>query len=227
MKKLCKLTTQNNLTLNNTLWGEGITHQTNGSILKKLCTNSWIHYYNSPYLAVLLNSIHGDFVNPKLWEVKVSGFIKSDRDLKFGATKVTTVKEILLPVISIEQKIAIAILCTLHVYKDKEYREWAKKWLSGECKSNPSNRIIFKLKENIKQNFNPTNYKKENRYLAAKWCCSSFMYLENYYKGEIDYCVANAIGYSVTYASIFFKKPLNLFNIIKKGMDIKSRRTLP
>jgi len=40
-----------------------------------------------------------------------------------------------LPVITIEQRIAIAILCAKVVYKDKQWNIWADKWLNGTDRS--------------------------------------------------------------------------------------------
>ena len=56
-KLLCKLTNENDQTYNKTQWGENITHKADGQ--GELCGTGWIHYYDSPLLAVLLNPIHG------------------------------------------------------------------------------------------------------------------------------------------------------------------------
>ena len=82
---LCKLTDSKDKTRNNTQWGENITHTTNGK--GDLCTNGWIHYYDSPLLAVLLNPIHGNFSNPHLWKIKVGKKVKKDHGLKFGSIR--------------------------------------------------------------------------------------------------------------------------------------------
>ena len=128
-KTLCKLTDENGRTCNNTQWGEGITHTSSGE--GNLCSSGWIHFYDDPLLAVLLNPIHGNFENPILWEIEVSGAIKEDHGLKFGANSVTTIKTIKLPIITTEQKVRFAILCSLEVYKEKSFVLWAKNWLSG------------------------------------------------------------------------------------------------
>ena len=132
-KILCKLTNSRDLTYNDTKWGEGVTHTASGK--GYLCSNGWIHYYDSPLLAVLLNPIHGNFSTPHLWEVKVSGKIKKDRGLKFGTTSLTTVKRIKLPKITIEQKIIFGILCSMAVYKDKKFCQWGKRWIDGTDRS--------------------------------------------------------------------------------------------
>jgi len=46
----CKLTDEHNRTCNNTQWGENVTYTAPGT--GDLCTGGWIHYYDSPLLAV-------------------------------------------------------------------------------------------------------------------------------------------------------------------------------
>jgi hypothetical protein len=116
-KQPCKLTDKNDKTKNNTQWGEGVTHTTSGE--GDLCTFGWIHYYDSPLLAVLLNPIHGDFQKPHLWKVKVDGRIKEDHGLKFGATSLTTLKRIELPEITTEQRVIFGILCAVEVSRSR------------------------------------------------------------------------------------------------------------
>ena len=135
-KVLCKLTDENDQTKNNTQWGENITHTANGE--GELCSKGWIHYYDSPLLAVLLNPIHGNFQNPNLWEIKVEGKIKNDKGLKYGATSVTTIKKIPLPEITLEQKIIFGILCAMEVYKNDKFYEWGNHWIDGTDRSKKS-----------------------------------------------------------------------------------------
>jgi hypothetical protein len=124
-----KLTDQNNMTFNKTVWGEDVTHKTNGK--GELCGPGWLHYYHSPELAVLLNPIHADIRNPKLWECEAEDEYKDDMGLKGGCTKLTTVREIPLPEFSTEQKVKFAIYCTLETYREPAFVQWANKWLDG------------------------------------------------------------------------------------------------
>jgi len=126
---LCKLTNENNETFNNTLWGDRVTHFSSGN--GELCSPGWIHYYDNELLAVLLNPIHADFKNPKLWEVLVEGKVKEDFGLKFGTTKLTTIKEVSLPVITLTQKIAFSILCAIEVCYNDKFLYWADNWLKN------------------------------------------------------------------------------------------------
>ena len=133
MKIGYKLTDSKNQTFRGTKWGEGITHTSKG--VGQLCTSGWIHFYDSPELAVLLNPIHGNFNNPNLWRIKYSGKTLNDRGLKRGATSVTTIERITLPEYSVTQKVAFGILCVRYISKDKSWRKWADGWLSGKDRS--------------------------------------------------------------------------------------------
>lgn len=101
MTKLYKLTTQDFKTRpgksNECLWGEGVTHVGTGE--GELCGPGYIHAYEHPLLAVLLNPIHANYVNPVMWECE-GGIAKRDGQLKVGCVSLTTLKRVLLPKIS-------------------------------------------------------------------------------------------------------------------------------
>lgn len=128
--KAYKLTDENGVTFGGTKWGEGVMHEANG--LGELCGPGWLHYYDDPVLAVMLNPLHADFGNPLLWEAEAEGQIKSDNGLKFGCTKLTTVKRIDLPAVTTTQRVRFAILCAKQVCIDPAWNVWADKWLSRE-----------------------------------------------------------------------------------------------
>lgn len=98
---------------------------------KELCSNSWFHVYNSPLVAVLLNPIHANIRNPRLFECECSGYCKLDKGLKIGFTKVKFIREIEMPEITISQKIAFGILCTKQVYLEPKWNKWADDWLNN------------------------------------------------------------------------------------------------
>lgn len=100
-----------------------------------LCSEYWLHFYTDPLLAILLNPIHANFTNPRLFEADCSGLFKDDKGLKVGYTEATLIKEIPLPTITSEQKIKFAILCTMEIHKDPNWTEWANNWLSGKDRS--------------------------------------------------------------------------------------------
>ena len=131
--KAYKLTDENNRTHNNTQWGENVTHEAMGNG-KKLCTDGWIHFYEDPLVAMMMNPIHASFDNPHLWEAEAEGEVLREAT-KSGCKKLTTLKQIPLPEITLTQRVAFGILCALEVCEDESFRGWAKKWLSGKDRS--------------------------------------------------------------------------------------------
>jgi hypothetical protein len=128
--KAYKLTDQNLQTRNGFQWTISEWQKTDGS--GQLCSAGWLHAYEDPLLAVLLNPYHGNLQNPRLWEVEVAGKSMDDEGLKCGFTKMRLVKELPLPVVSPIQRIAFGILCVLAVYNDPEWRHWAEDWLDNK-----------------------------------------------------------------------------------------------
>ena len=132
-KILCKLTNQKLQTYNETQWainewqiaaGEG-----------KLCSRGWLHGYEHPLLAVLLNPIHANIENPRLFAIEVGDRIKEDKGLKFGSNKMRLTHELELPQVTLEQRIKFGILCALEVCQDAAFVTWATGWLSGADRS--------------------------------------------------------------------------------------------
>jgi len=138
MSTLYKLTNQGNKTQNNTVWGKGVTHSANVDVRAVLCTEGVIHAYTNKHIAVLLNPVHAAIVNPKLWLAE--GEVIANDGAKVGCRSLTTIKEIELPVWTLEMKVEFAIRCALSVYSEKSFVEWANKWLSGEDRSKESAR---------------------------------------------------------------------------------------
>ena len=136
---LYKLTDQDGYTRrgknNELLWGPGVKHTATGPRKKtnnpQLCTDSFIHCYENPLIAVIMNPAHANIENPLLWEGK--GFIsKRDSQLKAGCFSFTTIRQIPLPKISNEQKVHFAIYCAKQVTTNKQWLDWAEKWLNRE-----------------------------------------------------------------------------------------------
>jgi hypothetical protein len=128
-----KLTDANSQTYDKTQWGEGVTHRTNGT--DELCGPGWLHAYTHPLLAVFLNPIHANFVDPILWEAEADGKTLSDKGLKVGYSEITTIRQIPLPVVTTFHRIRFAILCARSVYKNSDWLAWADNWLSGKDRS--------------------------------------------------------------------------------------------
>jgi hypothetical protein len=93
--KLYKLTDQEGKTFGGTQWGKDITHTV--SVIKnpKLCSKDIIHAYRDINLAFLLNLIHGNFDNPKVWEAE--GDICVEDWGKVGCFNLKTVRQIDAP----------------------------------------------------------------------------------------------------------------------------------
>jgi len=118
--RLWKLTTQDNRTWaprgsHCLLWGENITHIAEGPALE-LCTSGVIHAYVHPVLAILLNPIHGNYEDPKLWlaEGNMAGTDKQGpvdyNNTKVGVKTLTTIKQIPYPKITKRQLVEAALM---------------------------------------------------------------------------------------------------------------------
>lgn len=130
MALLYKLTDEHGRTYGGTQWGPGITHRATGRAGQDLCSDGWIHAHENPLLAVLLNPIHTNFAQPRLWEAR--GKIgKRDGQMKCGCRALTTVREIALPEITTEQRVRFAVGCSRQ-YNDTSWHKWAEDWLSGK-----------------------------------------------------------------------------------------------
>jgi hypothetical protein len=127
--KLYKLTDQAGRTRNGTQWGDNVTHRATGAANQDLCTDGWIHAYEHPLIACLLNPIHADIAKPRLWEAR--GRVgKRDGQLKCGCRTLTTVAELALPEISTAQCVRFAIACAWP-RAAAEWRIWARGWLNN------------------------------------------------------------------------------------------------
>jgi hypothetical protein len=128
--KAFKLTTQELTTYNGTKWEIGVAKESSG--VGNICSSGWLHFYDCPYLAILLNPVHAKYTNPRLFEAIAERKIKEDNGLKFGCTKLTLVQELGIPEITLNQKVAFGILCTREICKDTQWLLWAENWLSGK-----------------------------------------------------------------------------------------------
>jgi hypothetical protein len=86
---------------------------------------------------VLHDPIHGKYgSSARLWECDTNeGKILRNGQLKLGTTALTFVREIPLPVLTTEQRVAYAIHCALRVYVAEKFVCWAHNWLSGVDRS--------------------------------------------------------------------------------------------
>ena len=120
-----------------TTWSKGF-HPPRLDGYGPLCTRHWYHAYSSPLLAVLLDPIHGDFgEGRRCYRVKVNEADVGDLDsgLKFGFKTGLVLDEVPLPEVTLVQKIAFGILCSLESPQPGKYFYWAPDWLSGKNRS--------------------------------------------------------------------------------------------
>ena len=130
--KVYKLTDQDDRTFCGTQWGEGVTHEAPGT--GGLCTAGWIHCYTDPLLAAMLNPIHMNFTSPHLWEAEADGEMRDD-GLKCGVQRLTTLRQLQPPELTIAQRVRFGILCAREECRNEAWRSWADKWLSGADRS--------------------------------------------------------------------------------------------
>lgn len=139
MTKLYKLTDEQGRTRagedNELTWAVGVEHKTAGTGTQ-LCTADVIHAYEHPLIAVLMNPIHADF-NPATMRLFVAEgkIVARDGQLKCGVHALKIVEELPVPVLTVEQRVKCAILCTKRVCQEAAWNVWADKWLSGEDRS--------------------------------------------------------------------------------------------
>jgi hypothetical protein len=115
---------------NETQWGENTTHTAVGPENGPLCSDSWIHAYESPEMAIIMNPAHAIIQHPILWEAE-GHICLSESGLKCGCRTLTTIRETPLPNITLEQRIRFTIGCAAQVYADPSWVAWATQWVSG------------------------------------------------------------------------------------------------
>lgn len=137
MTKLYKLTDKDGRTQGKTQWGPGVSHSGTGE--GELCGPGWIHAYEHPLIAVLMNPAHAGFDpdSMRLWEAEGEVGLREGQ-LKCGCKTLTTVREIPVPKITAEMRVRFAILCAKEVCRNAAWNKWADGRLSGEDRSEAS-----------------------------------------------------------------------------------------
>jgi hypothetical protein len=133
-KFLYKLTDEFGNTRNQTHWSEGIKHEIAKELrdsTKPLCSEHYLHAYESPLVAVFMNNCHAKFSKPRLW--LATGWVsKRDGQLKCGCFSLKIIKEIQLPKLTVAQRVRTAIYCALSHPVSNNFHTWAVDWLSGK-----------------------------------------------------------------------------------------------
>lgn len=134
---LIKLTDEHGQTKNKTQWGPNITHTAIGDPSKDLCSDAYIHAYESIEIALLMNPIGANF-DPKtmqIWNAK-GKIIKNKDHSKCGCRSLTTISLVkTIPILTREIRIRFAIFCSLKVYKEQSYVVWAENWIDNKDRS--------------------------------------------------------------------------------------------
>ena len=124
-----KLTDMNMKTYGGYPWVLGKWNRTSGE--GNLCGPGWLHAYTSPVLAELLDPIHANFREYRVFRGEASGPVISDSGLKVGYTNMRITEELPRLHITTENRIRFGIACACRVYTSAEYRAWAGRWVSG------------------------------------------------------------------------------------------------
>jgi hypothetical protein len=98
------------------------------------CSDTALHHYAHPLLAVLFNPIHANIADPVLYEIEIDAEAGTD-GLKGWCGAQRLVRRLPLPVITTEQRVEFAIRAAATQTDDPAWHEWARRWLSGEDRS--------------------------------------------------------------------------------------------
>ena len=104
---------------------------------KKMCSNQVLHCYASPLQAVFLNPIHASIQTPILLEIECSKIINAD-GLKSACKEQTPLRELSLPILTQNQRVAVAIKLAMCGYQSPTWLKWAKDWLAGVKRTDAS-----------------------------------------------------------------------------------------
>ena len=139
----CKWVSDNMTTMNDTKWQVGVPKELPKKNDLKLCYPGLFHYIRHPLFAVFFKHSHACNHYTKLYEVVPGGKIIEGLD-RCGATKLTLVKELEIPKVALEQRVAFAILCALEVYQEESFVRWANNWVLGYYyNSQPVNPFVY------------------------------------------------------------------------------------
>ena len=134
-RAIVKLTDAQGQTRGRMQWGPGVTHAV--EYTGALCSAGVLHAYEASSLrdalalAILRDPEDGRFGSTaRAWVCRGSGQHVSN-GIKSGHETLTTVREIQLPAVSIEQRVECAIRLAWEVCDEPGWRAWAQAWLDG------------------------------------------------------------------------------------------------
>jgi hypothetical protein len=92
-----------------------------------------IHVYRHPLQASFFRPIHVSKYT-RLWECPDEKIVADD-GTKIGVKSCTTIREISLPKMTIEQRVEIGIRCALLFNREPSFVAWTDNWISGKDRS--------------------------------------------------------------------------------------------
>ena len=147
--KLYKLTNARGYTreehLNCLQWGKGIIYEAAGAAGQPLCTSGLMHCYLHKLVAVLCDCLDGNYgPDGRLWKCTGEGEFLSD-GLQGGFRKLTSLEEVPLPKITMEERVHWGILCAIEVFDEELFSNWAKGWVSANRQENGAMQVVRTL----------------------------------------------------------------------------------
>jgi len=147
MQILYKLTDQEGFTRkgqsNQTEWKVGSIIKATGKRGQGLCSDEYLHAYEHPLIAQVMNRHHANINNPRMFMVK-GEVDKRDGQLKCGCLELEVIEEVKpIPQLTLNQKIYFAILCVKTVYSNPAWNLWADNWLSKKDRTKEAAYVAY------------------------------------------------------------------------------------
>ena len=137
MATVYKLTNTSEESMGGMTWGAAVSHSASGSSTQALCSDGWIHVYESAVLAVMLNPIHVALPAYHIWQS--TGTIgKRKQQVKAGCTSLTTDTLIANPTVTNTHRIKFGILSAQELCHVVTWLEWAEAWLANTDRTEES-----------------------------------------------------------------------------------------
>ena len=118
------VTDSENQTFGNVVWSENVTHEEINN------PNKLFSIYDDPIIAHMMNPAYEGYKNPNIW------LVEGEKTLSFGfrheAQKIKAIKKVDVQPPTDSQRIAFAILCSLHLVNNQAFKFWAKHYLAKE-----------------------------------------------------------------------------------------------
>lgn len=185
------MTNQNNQTWRNIQWGENITNQEDNPNFHFKC-------YDDLSIATYMYPAYEGYENPHIWEAIGEGESRSQTGFCNKYAKLTTLKEIQYQNPTIEQRITLAILCSLNLVLNPLFRKWGIDYLR---KIDQTPETAHKLSEELT--------KQENLPLEHQYIDCTFATLAAVMLSEKEQFAANAI-HRAYFDGIDLEQPLDL-----------------